>query len=293
MVNGIRGDKPRIKVCLTIDVEWDYARSRSVSILEHTDPFFQWLRQEQVPFTAFVTGRLLEQNHPMLESLEAAGVPIGVHGFEHSTERFGNAHSRHEDEIRRGTDAYLKRFGRPAAGYRAPAGIVSPDDVRLLDTLGFRYDASVFPLHRPHRYDFSKLPRTPFRWEGTSLVEMPFGLLTNSLPAGMTFINLLGPALSAGLLERQARKIGENSPIVADMHFHNLFTCHSSMRGLPLCLRTIYLAGAWRNGLACVKSLVVKLRRAGAVFASLEAEALGLNAKALPVLGFDSFGCEP
>lgn len=283
-------DQSPIRVSLTIDVEWDYARSESHSILEHTQPFFQWLREEQIPLTAFVTGHLLKQGHPVIDSLQAAGVPIGVHGFEHKTASLGTMNTRHEDEIRQGIDAYVKQIGRLPAGYRAPAGIVSREDIVLLGKLGLRYDASIFPMRRPGRYDFSAMPRIPFRWEGTALIEMPFGLVTNFLPAGMTFINLIGATLSAPLLQGQARKLEGRSASVVDMHFHNLFTRYSAMRSLPLGLKMIYMAGAWANGSSCLKSLVAKLRRAGAIFSSLEADALGLNAESLPVVGLDSFG---
>jgi hypothetical protein len=164
---------------------------------------------------------------------------------------------------------------------------VSREDIALLGSLGLRYDASIFPVRRPGRYDFSAMPRTPFRWEGTSLVEMPFGLFTGSIPAGMSFINLLGATLSAKFLRGQALALAGKSASVVDMHFHNLFTCYSAMQCLPPGLQMMYRVGAWRNGLSCLKSLVENLRRAGAVFGCLETDALGLKAEALPVAGFD------
>ena len=283
------GTSPRM--CLTLDVELDYGRADGYAILERTAPFFDWLRGEQVPFTAFVTGQLLEQGHAILDSLQTAGVPIGVHGFSHRAETFGTMHADHRDEIRKGVDAYTKRFQQPPQGYRAPAGIVSRRDIELLAQLGLRYDASIFPLRRPGRYDFTNLPRTPFRWKNSSLVEMPFGLLTHSLPAGMSFINLFGAGPAAGLLRKQALLLGGAASII-DLHFHNLFTHWTSLRELPLALQLVYLVGAWRNGLTCLKSLVAKLRRAGVVFVNLETEALSLNPETLPVVEFDGVGDE-
>ena len=109
-----------IRVCLTIDVESDYGRSDSYDILDRVAPFFEWINWEQVPLTAFITGRLLERGHAVIDTFQSAGVPIGVHGFEHRTESFGTMNTRHEEEIRRGIDAYVKRIGHPPAGYRAP-----------------------------------------------------------------------------------------------------------------------------------------------------------------------------
>ena len=273
-------EKP-IRICLTVDVESDYGRSDRYDILDRVAPFFEWLGRENVPLTAFVTGRLLERGHAIIDSFQSAGVPIGVHGFEHSTENFGTMNTSHADEIQRGVEAYVKRIGRAPVGYRAPLGIVSRNDIELLGKLGLRYDASIFPVRRPGRFDFSALPRTPFRWEGTGLVEMPFGMLTRSVPAGMSFINLIGAPAAARLLRQSA---------VVDIHFHNLFTHTPSMRGLPAGLRMMYLAGAWMNGFPCLQSLVSKLRNAGAVFGCLETDALALQADALPSVNFDRAG---
>lgn len=281
------GIQNAIRICLTIDVESDYGRSGRYALLDQANPFFEWVRGEQIPFTAFITGRLLEQGHPVIESFQSADIPIGVHGYEHRTDRFGTMTTSHEDEIRRGIEAYVKRIGRPPAGYRAPLGIVSRDDIALLARQGLRYDASIFPVRRPGRYDFSAMPRTPFRWDGTSLVEMPFGLLTKTLPAGMSFINLVGPAMGSTFLRRQCRARSDSSATVVDMHFHNLFTDETALRDLPLGLRAMYRAGAWRNGISCLKALVGNLRRAGAVFGCLETDALNLKTEALPVAGFD------
>jgi hypothetical protein len=53
-----------------LDVESDYARSPTLTVLDRTGPFFEWVRDEKVPFTAFVTGRLIEQAHPIVDQLQ-------------------------------------------------------------------------------------------------------------------------------------------------------------------------------------------------------------------------------
>jgi hypothetical protein len=198
-------------------------------------------------------------------------------------------HSSHEDEIRGGVEAYAKRVGKLPAGYRAPLGVVSREDILLMSSLGLRYDASIFPVQRPGRFDFSCLPRSPFCWKGTSLVEMPLGLMTNWLPAGMTFINLLGPSFAASLIKRQARLLPADTGLVVDMHFHNLFHSSESMDCLPLGLKMVYTAGKIRNGFSCLQELIKKLRMAGVIFGSLEADALSLQVESLPVVSLKCF----
>jgi len=251
----------RPALCLTFDIEPDYGRRPTFGILDKADPFFDWIRAERVPVTAFVTGRIIEQGHRIVDRLLAAGIAVELHGYAHAPEAFGTMHGSHADEIQRGTDAYIRRFGHVPTGYRAPSGVVSADDLRLLDRLGYRYDSSIFPVRRPGRYDFAALPRQPFRWGGLRLLEFPAALLTSRLPAGLTFINLLGPSISARLIRRAAGPAP--GPLVIDGHFHNLFTDRPALAGLPWALRAVYTAGRWSGGLRCTRNLVDRLRRAG------------------------------
>ena len=281
---------------LTLDVERDYGRADTYRALDAAGPLFAWTEKTGLPLTAFVAGEILERGHPIVETLLKAGIPIALHGHAHAAAAFGTMRTSHADEIERAVQAYASRIGKRPHGYRAPAGIISRTDLMLLDQLGFAYDASIFPMRRPHRYDFSRLPRAPFRWEGTRLAEVPFGLMTSSLPAGLTFINLLGPAASAALIGRAARKLAGQSPsgsapsgYVIDLHGHNLFAYPPALRALPVALRLVYRAGRWSGGLACLMSLADKLRRRGFTFGNLEADALRLDPEKLPAVGFDCF----
>jgi len=273
--------------CLTLDVEPDYARSQTLMILDRTQPFFQWVREEQVPITTFVTGQLIEQGHPILEQLQSAGISVELHGYSHAVSGFGTMCSSHAEEIQRGTDAYVKRFGRVPTGYRAPSGIVSAEDVRLLDRLGYLYDSSIFPVRRPGRYDFTGLPNRPFRWEGLRLTEFPVALLTSRVPAGLTFTNLLGPRLSAIALARSAPV--PPAPVVIDGHFHNMFTEAQALRTLPWRLRVVYSLGRWSGGLSSLRSLIENMRRRGFIFESLTQTAQGIASGQLPAVSMSVF----
>ncbi len=279
-------------LCLTLDVESDYGRSATAAILDKADSFFHWIRTERIPVTAFVTGRLIEQGHRIIDLLAAAGAAVELHGYAHATRDFGTMYNSHAEEIERGTAAYRRRFGRAPAGYRAPLGIISAEDLRLLDRLGYRYDSTVFPVKRPGRYDFSALPRTPFRWAGLNLAEFPVALLTPDMPAGLSFINLLGPALSARLIRRSAAArspVAGCAPLIIDGHFHNLYAHSAALSRLPLALRAVYVIGRWSGGLACTQRLVDTLRRAGHEPASLHDLAMQIQPADMPTVEFDLF----
>lgn len=273
-------------LCLTLDVESDYGRTESFAILDRAAAFFDWIRDERVPLTAFVTGRLIARGHPILDRLVACGAALELHGHAHDPAHFGTMFDSHAEEIEQGTAAYQRRFSRLPSGYRAPSGIVGADDLQRLARLGYRYDASIFPVRRPGRYDFTPLPHSPFRWQGLGLVEFPVSLLNARVPAGLTFINVLGPGLSASLIRRAAPAAG---PVVLDGHFHNLFTDRQAMAGLPLGLRAVYTAGRWSGGLACTQALVRRLRRHGYEPADLRTLAEATPAATLPEVGLDVF----
>jgi peptidoglycan/xylan/chitin deacetylase (PgdA/CDA1 family) len=281
----------RATVYLTLDVEPDYGRADSCRALDQGDVFLAWLRGNGIPLTAFVVGRLLERGHRLLDELLGAGIPVALHGYSHAPVTFGSARTPHGEEISRGLDAYRRRVGRAPRGYRGALGILSREDVLALDRLGFRYDASVFPMRRPGRYDYSRLPRSAFRWQDTGLLEIPFGLLSRWIPAGMTFINLAGAAASAHGI-RRALKARHAPPdahplsraCVLDMHLHNFFPNPAALRAVPPPMRLIYRAGDWRGGLRCLEDLTGRLRRMGFEFGCLEADALSVDVGTLPTV---------
>lgn len=275
---GASDAPPRPRLCLTLDVEQDYGRTDTYRILRMTDPFMQWVREERVPLTAFVTGRLIADGHPIVDQLAAAGAAVELHGFNHSMASLSTMYDSHAAEIEQGTAAYEKRLGRRPLGYRAPAGVVSAADLRLLDQLGYRYDSSIFPVCRAGHYDFRALPSHPFRWAKLRLLEFPVGLLTSRIPAGLSFTNLMGPRLSIFLMRRSIDRLTATSaadaPFVLDGHFHNLFADPEARSALPPLLACMYRLGEWMGGLDALRAMFAALRGRGIVPASLADVAL-------------------
>ncbi|MCO5044087.1 MAG: polysaccharide deacetylase family protein [Kiritimatiellae bacterium] len=271
----------------TLDVEPDYARTNRHALLDRLPELLSWLRGEAVPLTAFVVGRYFEEGRDAIDHLLDAGADVGVHGHWHRAADFGTMYSAHTEEIERGTAAFRRRVGRAPKGYRSPSGVISRDDLALLARLNYCYDASVFPVRRPGRYDFSRAPRAPFRWKDSQLLELPCGLLTRRLPAGMTFLNWVGAGWGGRLLARQV--VAQRGHQIFDAHLHNLFHSSAALRELPLGLRGAYEAGRVFGGLKCLQALVAWMRKSGWRFGSLDALADELNrdAGAVPTAGWD------
>lgn len=268
----------------TLDVEPDYGRTSRVSLLNRLPEFVSLMRAEDVPITAFVVGRFFDDQPEVADQLAKSGADVELHGYHHSAADFGSMYTPHTEEIERGHAAYVRRMGHPPLGYRAPSGIIGQEDLLTLRRLGFLYDASIFPVLRQGRYDFRSAPRTPFRWKNTELLEFPCGLLSPRLPAGMTFINWLGPAWSA---RRLASMCSENAgTCVLDAHLHNFFhaplACHDLPWGLRLSYQLGRVRGEWRGFLRLLK----KLRSENWTFRSLSAEARRVTADALPLPSF-------
>ena len=87
------------RLYLTLDVEPDYARTNSYSILDKVAAFFDWRRAEQVPITAFVVGQLFAEGHRVIDRFLEASVPLGLHGFDHDSRKWGTMHTDHTDDI--------------------------------------------------------------------------------------------------------------------------------------------------------------------------------------------------
>ena len=69
------------------------------------------------------------------------------------------------DDVRRSKELLESAAGMPVVGYRAPSFSITTRSLWALDVLiaeGYRYDASIFPIHHD-RYGIPDSPRHPYR----------------------------------------------------------------------------------------------------------------------------------
>jgi peptidoglycan/xylan/chitin deacetylase (PgdA/CDA1 family) len=197
------GPAPGKLACLTLDFEYDLKSDCGLYLTEdrvELRRLKEFLDQHQVPLTAFVVGRMLEER-PQRVAAAAEELPVefGLHSYSHDQARPDTA-----QEIASAVNAYQSFFGRDPEGYRAPNGLISQEGLARLAAAGFKYDSSVFPSLRLDEYGFNhlNLPNRPF-WVRTDppILELPLASFDRlRLTISLSFLKLFGWPLYRMLL---------------------------------------------------------------------------------------------
>ena len=142
--------------------------------MQATERLLVILREYGVHATFFVLGYVADQHPTLIERIAAAGHEIGVHGYYH---RFVSrlTPDLFTDELERSVQAVERITGERPLGHRAPYFSINastPWAFDVLETLGFRYDSSVFPV-RTTLYGYPDAPRFPYHPAGHTLTEFP------------------------------------------------------------------------------------------------------------------------
>ena len=120
----------------SLDTETDFGTGRTEA-LGQLDRFADLMAELDVPWTAFVEGQFFEHRQELCRNLEARGVDIQVHCYDHADP--GDT----PEALARSAAAYADCLGRRPAGYRAHTyRLMRP----LYDTLvaeGFHWDSSL------------------------------------------------------------------------------------------------------------------------------------------------------
>jgi polysaccharide deacetylase family protein (PEP-CTERM system associated) len=174
---------------MTIDVE-DYFH---VSVFDGVVPRSQWSRLEtrvcanterllemfdeaRTQSTFFVLGWVAERWPHLVQQIAERGHEIASHGYGHRLV-YDQTPRQFRDDVRRAKGLLESAAGTQVFGYRAPSYSITPRSLWALDVLieeGFRYDASIFPVHHD-RYGIPVSARHPYRIEreSGSLWEAP------------------------------------------------------------------------------------------------------------------------
>jgi polysaccharide deacetylase family protein (PEP-CTERM system associated) len=174
---------------MTIDVE-DYFH---VSVFDGVVPRSQWSRLEtrvcanterllemfdeaRIQSTFFVLGWVAERWPHLVQRIAERGHEIASHGYGHRLV-YDQTPRQFRDDVRRAKGLLESAAGTQVFGYRAPSYSITPRSLWALDVLieeGFRYDASIFPVHHD-RYGIPVSARHPYRIEreSGSLWEAP------------------------------------------------------------------------------------------------------------------------
>lgn len=154
-------------------LRWDTLESRVRINTEHLLTLFD---EVDVRATFFVLGWVAEKFPDLIRRISSHRHEIASHGYGH---RLVYQQTRREflEDVRRARQVLESATGLPVTGYRAPSFSITRDCLWALDVLideGFRYDASIFPIHHD-RYGIPNSPQRPYIIKRAlgSLVEVP------------------------------------------------------------------------------------------------------------------------
>ena len=153
---------PGIVNAMTIDVE-DYFH---VSVFDGVVPRRQWTSLESrvcrnterlltifneagVRATFFILGWVGERFPELVTDIASAGHEIASHGYGHRLV-YDLTPAAFREDVRRAKIVLESISGTAVYAYRAPSYSITPRSLWALDILieeGYRYDASIFPIH--------------------------------------------------------------------------------------------------------------------------------------------------
>ena len=151
---------------------WEGMESR---VCANTERLLRIFSDSGIFATFFVLGWVAERFPWLVQRIAAEGHEIASHGYGHRLVYDLTPRAFRED-VRRAKSLLEQASGARVDGYRAPSYSVTPRSLWALDILieeGYRYDASIFPIHHD-RYGIPISPRLPYRLDrGAALVEAP------------------------------------------------------------------------------------------------------------------------
>jgi hypothetical protein len=223
------------KLFLTLDFEEDLGSanpSKSFYCHESSGILVHFIRERDLKVTLFITGEILEKYPNLLQPYQdhPNNFQFELHAYDH-TSIFKSIAERKKN-MRRGIEAYRNFFGSTPKFYRAPNGMISPEEIDLLINEGLYAGSNFFPTRFPGRFNNSHIPRTPFFVNRTNYFEVPVAVTSRfSVPYSLSYIKLIGSKLFS-LLENG--QLPEN--LVFDFHLHDLFPdqYHKKIKLSPL-----------------------------------------------------------
>jgi polysaccharide deacetylase family protein (PEP-CTERM system associated) len=152
---------------------WDAFESR---VCANTERLLSIFAETDVKATFFVLGWIAERHTGLVQRIADSGHEIASHGYAHRLV-YDLTKAAFRDDTRRAKAILEDASGKAVIGYRAPSYSITPRSLWALDILieeGFRYDASIFPIHHD-RYGIPLSPRHPYVIDrsGGSLIEAP------------------------------------------------------------------------------------------------------------------------
>jgi len=221
--------------CITLDYEKDYGyRINEFNILDQNvelDGLVNLFKKLNIPLSLFVTTNIFEDYPSSFELAAALGDDFHSHSHTHNTFN-PDAHF----EINESKLTFEKYFGCVPLGYRAPQGVLGPNDLELLNKYEYKFSSSVFPSLRPGKYNNIFAPVDPVIYEN-GFVEMPFSVIKKiRYTYSLSYFKLMGKNLNKLLIS----SFGLPNIVVFDSHLHDYIYNEKSFNQLPPLLKVAF-----------------------------------------------------
>jgi len=223
--------KPIASISLDLDNQWTYMKihgdegwDKYPSYLHIFVPHvLDVLDELNLKITFFIVGKDTESedNNKYLRMITERGHEVGNHSYHHESWLQTYSYEKIEKEIREAEEAIEKVTGQRTTGFRGPGFSWSKDLLKVLESRGYKFDASTLPtylgpLARMYYFKKSDLSKEekkarkelfgkfsegfrklkPYKWdlgEGKSITEIPVTTMPIfKLPFHLSYLIYLG-----------------------------------------------------------------------------------------------------
>lgn len=165
------------KICFTsIDIEHDRGiGQRQFRGVEALVKILDIFKKHKVQATLFITGETLARYCASPDLSQTINYEIACHSYTHRFWDTLNKEER-EKELADFIELYQGIFGQRPLGFRAPSHIIDEAGLKLLEEMGFLYDASVVPHYPPfkkYRGYKGRAPLVSYHPNGQRILEIP------------------------------------------------------------------------------------------------------------------------
>ena len=223
--------KPLASISLDLDNQWSYMKIHGDEGWDKYPSYFDIfvphvlnvLDELNLKITFFIVGKDTESedNRKYLRMIADRGHDIGNHSYHHESWLQTYSYEKIEKEIREAEEAILNATGHRPTGFRGPGFSWSKDLLKVLQSRGYKFDASTLPtylgpLARMYYFKKSDLSKEekkarkelfgkfsegfrklkPYKWDlgdGKSITEIPVTTMPFfKLPFHLSYLIYLG-----------------------------------------------------------------------------------------------------
>jgi hypothetical protein len=231
--------KPVAGISLDLDNQWSYMKIHGDEGWDQYPSYFNIfiphvldvLDGINLKITFFIVGKDTEseENRKYLKMITERGHEVGNHSYHHESWLQTYSYEKIEKEIREAEEAIEGVTGKRTTGFRGPGFSWSKDLLKVLESRGYRFDASTFPTYLgplARMYYFRKSDLTkeekkarkelfgkfsegfrklkPYKWDlggGKNIIELPVTTMpVFKIPFHLSYLIYLGN-ISMGLMK--------------------------------------------------------------------------------------------